>query len=32
MTLKGAPVDAGKSHLRERLLALGHAFEYLAQR
>ena len=23
-------MGAGKSHLRERLLALGHAFEYLA--
>ena len=30
MTRKGARVGAGKSHLRERLLALGHAFEYLA--
>ena len=30
MTAKSAQVAAGKSHLRERLLILGHAFEYLA--
>ena len=30
MTPKGAQVDTGKSYLRKRLLALGHAFEYLA--
>jgi hypothetical protein len=30
MTPKSAQVDAGKSHLGEHLLALGHAFEYLA--
>ena len=30
ITPEGAHVDAGESHSRERLLALGHAFEYLA--